>query len=146
MPHWFWTASSRTQGERASSLSLVDQLDVASPGAAPRLTPGTRFHAPSPRCQRLTVPAAISRSWQRCGERAQDAAGGGGLLPRPADGDGFVLPRASRFSSKAIADEACGVVIRRNYELLKDFEAGNQAGPPCTCTAMSARRPATSAP
>lgn len=56
--------------------------------------------------------------------RAREAADGAPLAPAPPPGDGLVLPRASRFASRELADEACTLLVRRNYEMLKEFEAG----------------------
>ncbi len=57
-------------------------------------------------------------------DRTRDAADGADLSPAPAPGDGLTLPRASRFASEELATEACTLLIRRHYDMLKQLEAG----------------------
>jgi hypothetical protein len=64
---------------------------------------------------------ALLRSVAR---RVREAADGAPLLPAARPGDGMVLPRASRFASEELANEACTLLVRRNYDMLKQFEAG----------------------
>lgn len=57
-------------------------------------------------------------------DRTRDAASGAPLTSAPGPGDGLTLPRASTFASEELANEACTLLVRRHYDLLKQLEAG----------------------
>lgn len=119
-------ASLLTMRERGEDLgALASQLDELAQQApsdddARRLLPSAVADRPAPDGpggHRAALLAIRDRTW--------DAANGTALAPAPAAGDGLTLPRASKFASEELANEACTLLVRRHYDLLKQLESGS---------------------